>query len=147
MDSKMNNNIAPKGYNTVCPYLTVESVESQIDFLQSVFNATVKEKLKSQDGIIQHGEVQIGDTVIMIGKGNKEFPAGVGTNYVYVKDVDETYYTALQNGSTLILEPADRFYGVRECGFKDPQGNIWWVAQFLKDVSVEEMEKGFAEYI
>jgi len=60
---------APNGYSTICPYLIVESVEQQIAFLHNVFGAEIKESLKNEEGIIMHGEVKIGDTVIMMGRG------------------------------------------------------------------------------
>jgi PhnB protein len=38
------------------------------------------------------------------------------------------------------MEPGDRFYGFREGGFRDPEGHQWWIAQVVKEMSVEEME-------
>ncbi|MBC7923788.1 MAG: VOC family protein [Ferruginibacter sp.] len=139
------NNSTPKNYSTVCPYLMVDSIENQTEFLKTIFSATVKEALKTPDGTTQHGEVSIGDTVIMMGRGSKNFPSQPSMNYVFVHDADEIYRRALSHGATTVLEPADRFYGVREAGFKDFHGNTWWIAQPIKDVSLEEMEKGFAE--
>ncbi|MFN0274993.1 MAG: VOC family protein [Chitinophagales bacterium] len=138
-------NSTPENYSTVCPFLMVEDIEKQMDFLTNVFNGTVKENLKTPDGITQHGEVRVGDTVIMMGRGSKDFPSQPSMNYMYVSNVDETYKKALLNGATKVMEPADRFYGVRECGVKDFHGNTWWIAQHIKNVSVEEMEKGMAE--
>ena len=79
----------------------------------------------------------------MIGRGSKEYPSQPSMNYVYVANVDEVYNKALQNGATKIFEPVDRFYGIRESGVKDLHGNTWWVSQHIKDVSTEDMEKGF----
>jgi PhnB protein len=135
---------APFSYSTVCPYLIVESVEKQIAFLHEVFGAEIKESLKNGEGIIMHGEVKIGDTVIMIGRGSAGFSLHPAMNYVYVQDVNLTYNKAIETGAASVYEPADRFYGVREAGFKDMHNNTWYVAQHVKDVSVEEMEKGFA---
>jgi len=66
-------------------------------------------------------------------------------NYVYVQDVNLVYKKAIQSGAISIYEPADRFYGVREAGFKDMHNNTWYAAQYVKDVSIEDMEKGFAK--
>lgn len=139
------NNPAPKDYSTVCPYLMVDSIEVQLDFMKIVFNAVIKEKLKNDEGIIMHGEVKIGDTVIMMGRGSERFPSMQGMNYVYVINADDVYNKAIEIGSEPIASPSDKFYGLREGGFKDTHGNIWFIAQFIKDVSVEDMEKGFAD--
>lgn len=136
--------MTPENYNTVCPYLMVDSIEKQIEFLQTVFGADMKENLKNADGVTMHGEVKVGDTVIMMGRGSAGFPSQPSMNYVFVNDADLTYNKAMELGSTSVSEPTDQFYGIRDGGFKDLHGNTWFVAQHLKDVSVEEMEKGFA---
>lgn len=137
--------MTPTGYSTVCPYLMVKEIEPQMEFLKTVFDAIVKEELKTPDGIIQHGELRIGETVIMFGRGSAEFPSQTSMNYVFVKSADEIYAKAITAGAKKVVEPVDRFYGIREAGFTDFNGNTWWIAQPIKPVSVEEMEKGFAE--
>lgn len=129
------------GYSSVSPYLMVSSVEEELQFLNEVFGAVTKETLKRKDGIIQHGEATIGDTVIMIGKSRPEWPSTQSASYVFVKNADETYAKALQLGAITVLEPADRFYGYREGGVKDKQGNTWWLAQVLEELTEAEMQK------
>jgi PhnB protein len=136
---------APASYSSVCPYLMVESVEKQLDFLKTVFDAEVKEQLTQDDGTVQHGEATIGDTVIMMGKARTEWPATVGANYVFVDNADEAYKKAIHFGSTSVMAPGDRFYGYREGGIKDPQGNTWWIAQVLEKLSEEEMQRRLLE--
>jgi len=130
----------PAGYSNVCPYLMVESVELQAQFLQTVFGARIKEELKQENGLVQHGEVNLGETVIMMGRARPEWPASPGANYVFVAQVDDVFQKALAAGAAPLMEPADRFYGYREGGIKDPQGNTWWLAQVLEELSVEEMQ-------
>ena len=132
---------APEGYPTVCPYLMVESVEQQLGFLKNVFDAEIIENLKQADGKVAHGEARIGNVVIMMGRAQTRFPARVSMNYVYVADVDAMYKKALQHGAASIMEPGDRYYGYRECGVEDAQGNQWWMARVIEQVSMEELEK------
>ena len=138
---KQQKSHAPEGYSSVCPYLMVESVEKQLDFLKVVFNAEISEQLKLSDGSIQHGEISLGDTVIMMGKARPEWPASYGANYVFVDNVDEVYKRALLHGASSLMAPADRYYGYREGGIKDPQGNTWWIAQVIEKLSEEEMQR------
>lgn len=70
-----------------------------------------------------------------------------GAIYLYVKDADATYKRALQAGATLLMEPADQFYGDRSAGVKDPVGNYWWIATNKEDLSSEELRKRAEEYI
>ena len=132
---------APEHYSSVCPYLMVESVEKQLNFLKVVFNAEISEQLKTSDGSVHHGEAYLGDTVIMMGKARPEWPLAYGANYVFVENVDDVYKRAIHHGAASLLEPADRYYGYREGGIKDCQGNTWWIAQVLEELSEEEMQK------
>lgn len=61
--------------STVCPYLMVDNVEAQMEFLAKVFHASITHDTNRVDGFIQHGEVLIGGTTIMMGRSSKLFPA------------------------------------------------------------------------
>ena len=126
----MNTNST--SYSTVCPYLMVDSIEKQIEFLTSILGATVTEDLKSGDGLSFHAEVRLGDVTIMMGRGRKEYPSQPSMNYVFVKDVDSVFKNAVAQGATSVMEPANQSYGLREGGFKDMHGNTWWVAQLSR---------------
>lgn len=139
------NDPAPEGYPTVVPYLMVNSVEKEMEFLKYVFHAEPLEELKQEDGSIMHSEVRIGSAIIMMGKAKDNFPTRESMNYVYVENADEVYVRALKFGATSIMEPGDRFYGNREGGFTDPSGNQWWIAQTLEILPKEEMEKRLSE--
>ncbi len=136
----MKNNPTPSGYSTVSPYLMVTNVEEEIHFLVNVFNAEVKEKLPTADGTIGHGEVRIGDSIIMIGKDQPGYP-NKNMTYVFVSDAEMVFKKAIQYGAVPIMELGDRFYGYREGGFEDRFGNQWWIAQVIKIISTEELER------
>ncbi|MDN5205535.1 VOC family protein [Fulvivirgaceae bacterium BMA10] len=140
-----DNNPAPAGCSTVCPYLMVDSVEKELEFLKNVFSAEITEELNQQDGSAMHGEARIGDTTIMMGKSREEYPARESMNYVYVNDVDETFEKGLQNGATSLMQPVDQFYGNREAGLRDSQGNQWWIAQVIETLTPEEMQKRLSD--
>jgi uncharacterized glyoxalase superfamily protein PhnB len=78
-----------------------------------------------------HAEVQIGDSMVMIGGGTaggtwrgESMPAVL---YLYLDDVDGVYARALAAGATSLAEPADQLYGERSAGVRDPFGNEWRV--------------------
>ena len=139
------NNPAPQDYHSICPFIMVDDIDRQIDFLQSVFSAEVKGNLKNAEGVSVHAEVIIGNSIIMLGRGSSGLPAQPSMNYVYVTEVNTVYKKALELGAVSLYEPDDKFYGIREAGFKDLHNNTWFIAQYLKEVSAEEIEKTFAE--
>jgi len=136
---------APQDYGTISPFIMVDDIDRQIDFLQAVFNAEVKGNLKNAEGLSVHAEVIIGNSIIMLGRGSSSLPSQPSMNYVFVADATSVYKKALELGAVSIYEPDDKFYGIREAGFKDFHNNTWFIAQYLKEVSVKEIEKTFAE--
>ena len=129
----------PDGYHTVTPYLTVDDAAIQIEFLKSAFNAQVKYEMKDDKGNIRHAEVTIGDSVLMIGQTRDEWKSRPMSFYLYVPDVDAMYKSAVTAGGKSLQEVTTQFYGDRSGGVEDPQGNYWWIATHVEDVSPEEM--------
>lgn len=131
----------PDNYPRVSPYLIVKDVGETMEFAEYVFGAKVKEKMKTPDDSVNHGEVSIGDSVIMMGKATPEYPPLNAMLYIYVEDTDATYKRAIEKGAISVMEPADQFYGDRNAGVKDKNGISWWIATHVEDVSEEEMQR------
>ena len=47
---------------------------------------------------------------------------------VEVDDVDEVYQELRGKGVELVVEPMDRWWGIRTASFRDPAGHIWEIA-------------------
>ena len=132
----------PPGYHTVTPYLVVEGGSKLIEFLKTTFGAELKDAFKDADGRIQHAEATIGDSVIMLTDASTVGFSPVPSQlYVYVGDVDEVFERALEARGSPIREPEDQVYGDRTASFKDPTGNVWWIASRIREVSHEEIER------
>jgi PhnB protein len=135
----------PDNYPRVIPYLIIKDVKKMQNFLKEVFDAKIIETMTLPDGSVNHGEVRIGDSVIMMGKASDDYPPKPAMIYVYVENVDVVFKKAISLGAKSIMEPADMFYGDRNGGFEDEQGMSWWVASHIKDISKVEMQKLNAE--
>src|SRR3954467_6552288 len=44
-------------------------------------------------------------------------------------DLDTTFEKIRASGAEVLQEPADQFWGVRDCAFRDPSGNVVRIAQ------------------
>jgi catechol 2,3-dioxygenase-like lactoylglutathione lyase family enzyme len=44
-------------------------------------------------------------------------------------DLDRTFEKLRASGAEVMQEPADQFWGVRDCAFRDPSGNLVRIAQ------------------
>lgn len=125
----------PEGYATVTPYLAIRQADELVGFLKKVFDAKEHRLMRGEDGSIMHGEIRIGDSLVMIGDVQDRYEPFPGMLKVYVPDVDETYKKALEKGATSVEEPADRDYGDRRAAFSDPSGNRWYIASKLETES------------
>ena len=142
---KSNKSIAPEGFSSITPYLMVDNVEKQVDFLEKAFNVKFREPLRSPDGSIIHIVGILYEVAIMIGKTRPGLPQERSINYVFSDDVDRTYKRALSYGAKSLMEPNDQFYGFRECGVVDEQENQWWIANKFEHVSPEEIRRRIEE--
>ena len=121
----------PEGHNSVSPYLLVENVAQQIEFLLGTFDATLLYKKDGPNNSIKHAEIKIDDSVIMLGQRPNHELTVISSIHVYVKSVDETYRRALTAGAVSISEPEDQPYGDRSAGVEDAQGNYWWIGTHI----------------
>ncbi len=122
----------PFGLHTITPHLVVEGVSTLIQFLQQVFNAESRGDPQYRgDGSVQHAEVRIGDSVVMLGEPMDKIGPMPATMYLYVNDCDSTYKEALAAGATSVLEPDNYPHGDRYGGVKDPVRNIWWIVTHI----------------
>src|SRR5207245_11756609 len=48
--------------------------------------------------------------------------------HIYVPDTDAVYQRAIEAGGESLYPPADKPYGERGAGVKDPAGNLWFIA-------------------
>jgi PhnB protein len=96
-----------------------------VSFIVDVLGATERRRMDMGGGGV-HCELELGDSVLMVGAGGgMSFPAMV---HVYVGDSDAVYERALAAGATSVAEPHDTGFGDHRSAFDDPWGNQWWVA-------------------
>jgi PhnB protein len=117
------------GYHSVNPYFLVRGVEGFIEFLTEVFDGREETKFKEvrADGLIDHADVFIGDSIVMMSDADSTNPPRPSVALVYLPDVDSTYRKALDRGCVSKLEPTVAHWGERFAGFIDPWENRWWI--------------------
>jgi len=124
-------NPIPKGFRTVTPYMIAADGPALLEFAKKAFGAEETFRTVGSAGGL-HGEVRIGDSMLMMGGGipGREFRAKPNTHalHMYVEDADAVYERALAAGATSIDAPKDQEYGERSGSVKDPAGNYWYIA-------------------
>lgn len=131
----------PEGYPPVAPYLVVPDADKLVAFMGQVFGGQLVRRLTRPDGSLSHGEVKIGDSIIMVGEAQGDWPPMPAMLHIYVEAVDAVYDRALQAGATPIMPPADQVHGDRMAGVQDAHGNQWWIATRLEALADEEVQR------
>jgi PhnB protein len=128
----MNKDFKPVNYNSVSPYFIVDGAQKFIDLMTDIFDAKELRRYNMPDGTIMHAEIQIDDSVIMLGDFSEKFPPVQIVMHVYVPNVDEIFDKAVKAGCEIIEEPKEREGDPdRRATFKDFAGNVWSIGTQL----------------
>ncbi|MGI8771882.1 MAG: VOC family protein [Acidobacteriaceae bacterium] len=141
---KASRSYKPEGFHDVVPYLvvTLGTAEKLIRFLVEGFGGKESEhRSTTPEGRLMHTQVQLGDSAVELGETDD--PAKVARMFLryFVPDVDSVHQRAVAAGATVVMEPADQFYGERSSGVTDPCGNTWWISKQIEELSFEEIEE------
>jgi PhnB protein len=118
----------PDQYLPIMPYLIVKNAKAFEKFVITVFDAKVQLSVPRDASTIQHGELRIGDAVIMYADSTDQSNARPCGMFVYIESVDKVYKSALDNGAKSLMTPMKQEYGYT-AGFEDNYGNQWWIAE------------------
>ena len=121
----------PDNYLPVMPYLIVTGGYKFLEFTKEVLGAEQRFLQPRSEGVIMHGEISIGQAIIMFADATEQYAPFPGSMFLYVENVDAVLARALAfEGVTELHTVSDMSYG-RSGGFRDPFGNAWWVTSPL----------------
>jgi PhnB protein len=144
----------PTGYHTVTPSLVVADAAKAIEFYKKALGAEELMRFPGPDGSIMHAEIRIGDSTVMLGDEMPDQgvrgPRSIGGTpvgfFVYGDDVDAAWKRAVDAGAREVMPLADQFWGDRTGCLEDPFGHRWWLAQHLRDLTPDELQKAAEEF-
>jgi len=139
----------PDGYHTLTPMLSIVGAARALDFYKEALGAQERFRMAAPDGKIAHAELQIGDSIVMLGEENPAQGCQAPTTlkgtpisfYLYVNDADAAFKRATVAGCTVRMPVADMFWGDRFGEVEDPFGYRWGFATHKEDLTPEEMHK------
>ena len=136
---------APAGHTSVAPWVVTDDTGAFLDFVSEVFGGEELGRVATESGAIGHGEIRVGDTVVLAFDRSPDWPVMPSLLRVFVADADETFSRAVAAGARVVTPVADSAFGQRGGRVRDPFGNIWWVVAHVEDVPEEEMWKRLAD--
>jgi PhnB protein len=141
----------PDGYHSITPSLICKNAAKAIEFYKKAFGAQEHMRMPTPDGKIVHAELKIGDSIIFV---SDEFPsmganppkAGGSSVFLYVKDADAVFKSAVTAGASPDMPLQNQFWGDRYGKVSDPFGHQWGIATHVEDVSPEEIDRRSKEF-
>ena len=114
-----------------------------VRFIERVFGGKEKQgsRILDKEGLIDHVEVQLGDSVIMLFDHRASWPPTPSFLKLYVEDAEEVMQRAENNGAEIITKLTFLFFGEKIGRIRDPWGNIWWIHQRVETLDAKEMER------
>lgn len=136
---------APAGYTTVAPWVVTDDTGAFLDFVTAAFGGEEIGRVATEDGSIGHGEIRVGDTVVLAFDRRPEWPVMPSLLRVFVADVDAVFARAVTAGAEVVTVLSNSAFGQRGGRVKDPFGNIWWVVAHVEDVAEDEVWRRMGE--
>lgn len=134
----------PEGARTVNPYLIVHDILRTVEFYKSAFGAQLQTLANGPDGKPMHASLIVGDSLVMVGQEMQHYPAFPAMLFLYFTDAEAKFRQALQAGGSQVQEFKDQAWGDRAGALKDADGNIYWVAVHIEDLTPEEIQQRMA---
>jgi len=140
---------------SIIPALAVADMEASIRFYTEVLGFSVTTTLPGPDGKPVHASLQRGEAQIMFGPVDAmslehlaledRTRLGKGVNLYAVvaadEDIDAFFDRVRAAGATILWEPTDQFWGMRDWGVADPDGYLWTISKQTGSPSAAEMEE------
>lgn len=132
-------NYQAEGYTTVAPWLVTDDTGALFDFIAVAFDGIELARVATEDGAIGHGEIRIGDTLVLAFDRRPDWPALPALLRVWVPDPDRSVERAVGAGAVVVTPLSNNAFGQRGARIRDPFGNIWWIEAQVELVPEGEM--------
>jgi PhnB protein len=118
----------PSSYPSLSPYLICSEAVELIDFLQRAFDGELQRRFDRPDGSLQHAEIRIDDSIVMIGGGATDAVGAPVHLHLYVADAQAAFDRAVAAGASVVQTPVQSGDDDLRGGVHDRWGNVWWLA-------------------
>jgi PhnB protein len=149
----MNDPDASTAVPTISAHIVVRDAARASGWYADVFGAREENRLPVPDGRLMQVALRIGDSAVMLAD---EFPemevlsplsiGGTATVLHYAcNDANAVWQRALAGGAEVRQPLQEAFWGELYGQITDPFGHRWGIAQRIREVPREELERAVAE--
>jgi PhnB protein len=145
----------PEGYHTLTPSLNLKGAAAALEFYKTAFDAIERFRMPGPGDSIMHGEMQIGDSIVMFCDEAPDWgafsPESVGgcpiSLNLYVEDCDALTDQAVGAGARILRPPTTYPWGERSSMVIDPFGYRWAICTQVEEVSPDEVQRRLATWL
>jgi PhnB protein len=139
--------------HTITPHIVVGDAARAADWYRAVFGAEERGRLEVAGGKLMQVELRFGDSPVMLADEFPEMgvlaPTTIGGTatvlHFSTDDADAVWQRALDNGAEVRQPLNEAFWGERYGQIVDPFGHRWGIAQRVRDVPREELQRAVRE--
>ena len=139
--------------HTITAHVVVRDAARAAAWYAAVFGAEERSRLAVPGGKLMQVELWFGDSAVMLADEFPEMgvlsPLSVGGTatvlHFSTDDAAAVWQRALEGGAEVRQPLQDAFWGERYGQITDPFGHRWGIAQHLRDVPREDLERAVSE--
>lgn len=139
----------PEGIHTITPHIVVREAGRAAEWYKEVLGAKERGRIPVPGGKFMQIELWFGDSAVVLAQEFPEAgvlsPQSIGGNPVVLhfstEDVEALWQRAIDAGAEVVQPLGDQFWGDRYGQIRDPFGYKWGLAQHVRDVPSEEIER------
>ena len=124
-----------RGYPIVVPCILYDNPVAAAGWLTAVLGFRPVVRASLPDGWVGHVEVERDGFILLLGRRGGEFAESSSITQIYVDDVAAACQRIADAGGSILSEPSDRRWGVRQAVLVDLEGQRWVLTQHLRDTN------------
>ena len=144
------SNDSKSSTSTIVPGMRYRDPAMMIDWLCNTFGFKRHGVYHDDNGAVMHAQLTFGSGMIMLGPttegGWSQYfaqPDEIGgretqTCSITIADCDAHYAKAVEAGAEIIDPLAEKPYGGKGYGARDPEGHLWWFGSYDPWAEVDE---------
>ena len=138
--------------HTITAHIVVAGAARAAEWYAEVFGATEHGRLAVPGGKLMQVELRVGDSTVMLADEFAELgvlsPLSIGGTatvlHLRVDDARAVFERGVANGAEVRQPLQEAFWGELYGQITDPFGHRWGIAQRVRDVPRDELERGVA---
>ena len=135
--------------DAITPHIVVRDAARAAEWYASALGAEEAGRIDVPGGKLMQVELRFGDSTVMLADEFPEMgvlsPLSIGGTatvlHLVVADVDAVWQRAVDAGAEIRQPLGDTFWGERYGQIVDPFGHRWGLAQHLRDVPRDEIQR------